>query len=86
MRYNPSTDKARKIEDIAAECHNAITKPAKPLFTPDDVFYSEQCRSWIICRDLASLCGDRSAVARYDFKLSRAMSRAMHYRPHQPLC
>ena len=33
MRYNPATDRARSIDEIAAQCHKAINQPIthKPI-------------------------------------------------------
>jgi hypothetical protein len=81
MRYNPATDRAVSIDQIAAECRVAITRPR---LQPKDVFAAESCRIWAMCRRTAADYNNRSKVSELDAMLAEDMHKAMHHRPHQP--
>ena len=81
MRYNPATDQAVSIDQIAAECRVAITRYQ---LQPQDVFAAESCRIWAMCRRSAERREDRSDFARLDAMLAEDLQKAMHHRPHQP--
>jgi len=80
VRYNPSTDQAVSIDQIAAECRVAITSYQ---IKPRDVFAAESCRIWAMCRKCAGDREDQSNFARLDAMLADDMYQAMHHRPHQ---
>ena len=80
MRYNPSTDQAVSIDQIATECRVAITSYQ---IKPRDVFAAESCRVWALCRQSAENRNDQSNFARLDAMLADDMHQAMHHRPHQ---
>jgi hypothetical protein len=85
MRYQPSTDRARSIESIAAECSQAVASvaPFRYVAQPQDVFAAESCRIWALCRESAQFRGDRAKVEQLDGYLAVDLHRAMHHRPHQ---
>jgi hypothetical protein len=41
MRYNPATDRALNIEEIAAQCRNAILKADQDRAAADAALYAE---------------------------------------------
>jgi hypothetical protein len=85
MRYQPSTDRARSIESIAAECSQAVAgvTPFRYVAQPQDVFAAESCRIWQLCRHNAQRSGDRAKLELLDGYLAADLHRAMHHRPHQ---
>jgi hypothetical protein len=90
MRYNPSTDCASTIEDLAAENRAAIQRrrdemhqsPTPMMLQAEDAFYVGACKTWIVCLQCCAE-NDRTARARLENYLARDMHRAMHHRPHQ---
>jgi len=81
MRYNPATDQAVSIDQIASECRVAIT--GKRLQS-QDVFAAESCRIWAMCRQTAANYGNHTKLKELDAMLAEDMHKAMHHRPHQP--
>ena len=89
MRYNPSTDKARTIEDLAQKARQAVEVRLQqhrpnPLKVSRQDFYADACKTWAVCRDVAIWSGDRLTAAQMDYNLDRDMHIAMNHRPWQP--
>jgi hypothetical protein len=85
MRYNPETDKARDIGQLAEQARQVITRPSVTWpFTPDDIDAAESCRTWNLCLAAALSQNDRVAIGKLESLLGDDMHRAMHHRPHQP--
>ena len=90
MRFNPATETtARSIDDIAAECRQAIQdRQAEPRvsvrWASRQAFAADSCRTWALCRDIATMRNDRATVARMEYNLDRDMAIAINHRPWQP--
>ena len=90
MRFNPATETAaRNIDDIAAECRQAIQdRRAESRVSVRQVsnqaFAADACKTWALCRNIATINNDRATVARMEYCLDRDMAIAINHRPWQP--
>ena len=83
MRYNPSTDRAVDINDIAAQCHDAIVKPSPILHKRNALLelYTQRLRDGqhvprSLYEDLCHVHSIRVAEAMGNFKRARALRAA----------
>lgn len=89
MRYDPTAQPARTIEELAAESRQALEARMQetrisPLMVSRQAFYADACKTWAICRDIALCNNDRSTVAQMEYNLDRDMAVAINHRPWQP--